>query len=101
MPGAGRVKTASPAAALHGTGARPRGVEHPARLDEGTALSYAIERARLRSTLPSDAVQTAKRLINDTNREAINELLPVEFAEFARLLQTEETQANIQSMMAR
>ena len=70
-------------------------------VDEGTALSYSLERAQLLGALPSDAVQTAKRLINDTNRKAIEELLPVEFAEFARLLQTEETQANIKSMMAR
>ena len=70
-------------------------------VEEGQALAYALERARFLATLPSDAVQTAKRLVNDTNREAIDELLPVEFAEFARLLQTEETQANIQAMMAR
>lgn len=70
-------------------------------VDEGEALSYALERARFLATLPSDAVQTAKRLVNDTNREAIDELLPVEFAEFARLLQTEETQATIHAMMAR
>lgn len=70
-------------------------------VDEGQALAYALERARFLATLPSDAVQTAKRLVNDTNRDAINAVLPVEFAEFARLLRSEETQATIQAMMAR
>jgi len=69
-------------------------------VDSGTALDYAIERARFLATLPSDAVHTAKRLIDSHNTEAITELLPVEFAEFGRLLQSEQTQAHLKSMMA-
>lgn len=70
-------------------------------VEGGTALAYATERAEMLAGLPADAVQTAKRLINEHNRDAVKRILPVEFAEFGRLLKTDETQAIITSMMAR
>ena len=69
-------------------------------VDAGGALAHAIERAKYLATLPQDAVHTAKRLIDSHNTEAIAGLLPVEFAEFGRLLQSEQTQAHLKSMMA-
>lgn len=70
-------------------------------VEGGTALDYAVERAQMIAKLPTDAVQTAKRLVNSHNHDAVNQILPIEFAEFARLLQTDDTQALIKSMSAR
>lgn len=69
-------------------------------VEAGGALAHAIERARFLAALPQDAVHTAKRLVDSHSRDAIAQLLPVEFAEFGRLLQSEQTQAHLKSMMA-
>ncbi len=62
-------------------------------------LSYALEKAKELAALPSESVQTSKELIKRERQSIVSETIEVELKEFARLLQTAETQAMIQAFL--
>ena len=68
-------------------------------LPQGEYLDYALEQAQALAALPSQAIQTSKRLIKRGQQNVVAETMKVELDDFSRLLQSPEAQAIFQAFL--
>ncbi len=64
-------------------------------------VNHAMERARALAALPGEAVQTTKHLLKRQQGTALDETISLELLNFARLLQSPESQAIFQAFLTR
>ncbi len=70
-------------------------------LAQNEYLEHAYSKAVQLAALPSDSVQTSKRLIKKGSPEAARAVITEELKEFQRLLETPEAQAIVQAFLAK
>ena len=68
-------------------------------LPQNEYLDFALEKARELAALPSQAVQTSKKLMKLGQNKLVSETIELELQEFSRLLQTPEAQAIVQAFL--
>ena len=68
-------------------------------LTQDQYLNHALTQAHDLANLPSDAVQTSKRLMKLAMQQALPKTIDLELGEFGRLLQTEDAQAIMQAFL--
>lgn len=66
---------------------------------EGSALEFAVDRARAVAALPAESVVATKALLAQATRREVHAAMQREFAEFARLLDTPETRAILKTRL--
>lgn len=70
-------------------------------LPAGEFAAHALSKAEELAALPDGAVQTTKALIKRNQSTPLNDVIQAELLQFARLLQTEDSQAIFQSFLNR
>lgn len=70
-------------------------------LEAPQVFPYALEKAKTLAALPSEAVQTSKHLLKRNQNGPLEETIALELVNFARLLQSPETQAIVQAFLGR
>lgn len=70
------------------------------KVEEGEALTKAMEYAEQLSKLPLDAVKTSKRLINE-DKDRIANIIDIELTQFQRLMDSSETKSIIANFFKR
>jgi enoyl-CoA hydratase/carnithine racemase len=68
-------------------------------LPQDEYLEYALDKAKALAALPSQAIQTSKRLIKRGQQNVVAETMKVELDDFSRLLQSPEAQAIFQAFL--